>query len=272
MKKNYLSITIMIGALAIMSGCSNKSPNTPPTPPTENVGTESDGTENVDTQSTVKSKGTSKGTDSQVSEFEFTGQYDDIFKDQLVLSTATGETTHLIIDGCDFSLNSLSFPCYEEASGIYVQYGNQLQYRVRVKEESYEDTIKTDLTQKLIAAGGKLYDGPTSATYNGIEYTYFTFNLEGDDGAAVIMPGPNPNTVITSQSAILDSSISLQDALEIVLQTLSSVQTTEAKNTTPEEIMNLKDSFRVPSGVRVNEATIKFDGLSYSYDEWKSIK
>lgn len=192
------------------------------------------------------------------------GNYDDIFNHEIILDNGKTDVS-LVIDGYEFKLNSSCYCQFFENIGPTIIIGDELQYKFKVQDKSYEEYKASDITAKAISAGANITVEPTTVNENSQEYIYFSYTLRGDRGIGVCIPGPDLSRSIGIQIAITDNSVKDADAITAALLVAKTATITTKENTTKEEIDKQYNQSGFSTGTRVDNATISFESASLSF-------
>lgn len=256
--KNKLKYGIIIMAIALgVSGCKSSNNGTTPNPDFNGSSKNTSDAAKTSNETTL-----AEITDEN---FSFSGDYNDIFLHEISTDTADSDIS-IVIDGHQFLVGSDYYVTYFEEIGPAVLVGDQLQYKIKVQDKTFEEVKASDVTEKAVAAGYEIIDGPTTIVADdGFEYIYFVYDTGKEIGAAINMPGPSKEHALGVQIAILDNNVLPENAIAVALVVARTAALTDAENSTAEDISSQYDKLSSIRGARVDTANLKTGELSYSF-------
>ena len=207
---------------------------------------------------------TTAPSDSDIVATEWNGDFDDIFNHEIVSETEAAPA-YITISGHEFKINSSAYCTYFENVGPAIVVGDQMQYRIKIQDKSYEEVKSGDMTAKAVAAGATITEGPALAHSSDTEYMYFAYTISGDKCVGFSMPGPDPAHAIGIQIALTDNSVSTQDAINTAMLVAKTATLTDNPDSTKEDIDKKYHNMNSAYGKRVDKATISYKGASLSF-------
>lgn len=249
-----ISTTLII---SLLSGC-NKPNSDIIGQPAKNI---LDDTETEVTESPIEEL---SPTPELTDDFTLTGTYDSIFDNEMITINEYFGTT-IVIDGYEFTVDDNTYCSYFDNIGPLFTVGEQMQYKIKVLDKSYDEFLSSDITQKAVSSGGNITHDPEEASSKDLKYTYFEYILSGEKGIAVTLPGPDNNKAIGVQIALTDDTVNSQDAINSALNVASTAVITSKADTTKEEIDSLYRNTSFVTGVWVEKGSISFNDKTYNF-------
>lgn len=258
MNKSYVRIIALLSCASMLSGCGDlinvhneeatviEDVTEYPSVETEDVTTNESDIEDIS------------------SVYETGSEYDDIFKSEIPSEVVS--PAYLVTGGYEFKIPASSYCQYFEDMGPAISVGDQLQYRIKVLDKSYEEAVEGDISAKAVSLGSTVLEGPETVSSNGFEYQYFVYELSGEKGIGINLPGPDPNHAIGVQIAILDDSVLPADAIKAAMSVVRSATITSKPDSTEEEIKNQYNLMKYSGGKRIEHSSIAFEDSSFEYD------
>lgn len=254
MKKKFITTFLISMVFTLMSGCGANGTN--------NTSRITDSTKPSGSTATV-SESTTPVAVNTVQEVILQGEYDSIFNNEI--KTHSDSDPHIVISGHDFAIDSSSYVLYFEGIGPVVILGEQLQYKIKIQDKTFDEVKASDVTAKAVAAGYEIKAGPEMVNENDLEYIWFSYDTGMERGVAVNMPGPSKEHAMGVQIAILDDSVTDKEAISSALTVVKTASLTGASDSTKEDIDKLYSSTNSVSGVQLDSYTIKFGKSSYTH-------
>lgn len=253
MRKRIVDIMILACSIAALSACGKDNMNL--------VENEAPSAQAI-SQNTSSSN--SDGNNyTKPEEVTLKGNYDSIFSNEI--KTEKTADPHIVINGYDFRIDSSSYVNYFDNIGPVVIVGEQLQFKIKVQDKTFDEVKSSDITAKAVAAGYEITEGPLTVNESDLEYIWFAYDTGIERGVAINMPGPDSNHAIGVQIAILDDSVSNKAAIDAAMLTAGTVTLTNAEDSTKEDIEKMYGSSNTVSGISLDSYTINYKGSSYTH-------
>jgi len=216
----------------------------------------------VNSSSTIETDGESAETATELVTAS-KGDYSAIFANELKTIVNNGDIS-IVINGYKFDVDDDTYCTYFESVGPAFCIGDQVQYKIKVQDRSNEEIKQIDVTQKVKELGGTITKGPNTIIDGDLEYIVFEYELKGERGVAINMPGPDPDHAIGVQIVVLNDSVKADEAIRAAMLVAKTARVTTAEDTTEEEIKQIYGNSWV-SGTSVKNSTITDGDKTYSF-------
>ncbi len=187
----------------------------------------------------------------------------------------------IVVDGFQFQIPSDYGYLYGDGVGPVIYLPGVFQMKLAVQDISYEECMKNPdtLTEKTVAAGGKITQKVKEAELEEKKYAYFHMELKDESNFVVCTKASNTDKRICGQMVIQEKGLSDKELLRIFADVTSSAQETDEPDSTKEDIMELRavenekpGKAKESSKMRLDEETVTFSVPDSFYSSAQYVK
>lgn len=175
----------------------------------------------------------------------------------------TGEKeTEIVVGGYRFGIPS-DYSCfYAEGIGPVIYTENRFQMRLGVRSDSYEEATENPdkLTEKTVAAGGKILQEVKEITIDGKSYSYFRMELGGEPCFVIYTASPEGDRTLAGQIAVISDELTDAELTDIFASVAVTAEVTEQPDSTSEDIAKqTEETGEHTPGKKKETSSLSFD-------------